>query len=151
MCADSKLLLFKFILLCSLYANYIYIFTLFNMRVHLIKWKSVEDFVSAHARSKVSFEIFKEKVKHADWESINDIQNTFNSADTLKNNRIVFNIGGNNYRMICSYWFGPKMVHLYLKPAFAERSLASAGRWIGTHAEYTKLCNNNLQYTIDEY
>jgi len=108
------------------------------LRVHLIKWKSVEDFVLAHARSKVSFEKFKEKIKHADWESINAIQNTFNSADILKNNRIVFNIGGNNYRMICSYWFGPRMVHLYLK-------------WIGIHAEYTKLCNNNLQYTIDEY
>ena len=108
------------------------------MRVHLIKWKSMETFVREHARSKVSCEVFKEKIKHADWESVNDIQNTFSSADILKNNRIVFNIGGNNYRMICSYWFGPRMIHLYLK-------------WIGTHAEYTNLCNHNLQYAIDEY
>ena len=108
------------------------------MRVHVIKWKSVEEFVTKHARSKVSFESFKEKIKHSDWNSINDIQSTFKSADMIKNDRIVFNIGGNNFRMICTLWFGPNMVHLYLK-------------WIGTHSEYTKLCNKNLQYTIDEY
>jgi mRNA interferase HigB len=106
------------------------------MRVHLIKWKSIDDYISVHARSKVSFEVFKEKIKHANWKTINDIHNTFGSADIIKNNRIVFNIGGNNYRIICSYWFGPRMVHLYLK-------------WIGTHAEYTILCNHNAQYTID--
>lgn len=108
------------------------------MRVHVIKWKSVEEFVTTHVRSKVSFESFKEKIKHSDWNSTNDIQSTFKSADMIKNDRIVFNIGGNNFRIICTYWFGPNMVHLYLK-------------WIGTHAEYTKLCNKNFQYTIDEY
>jgi len=108
------------------------------MRVHVIKWKSVEEFVTTHVHLKVSFESFKEKIKHSDWNSTNDIQSTFKSADMIKNDRIVFNIGGNNFRIICTYWFGPNMVHLYLK-------------WIGTHAEYTKLCNKNFQYTIDEY
>ncbi|MEX0811179.1 MAG: type II toxin-antitoxin system HigB family toxin [Chitinophagales bacterium] len=108
------------------------------MKVHLIKWKSVEGFILNHARSKVSFEGFKESIKQADWNSINDVQQTFASADLISNNRIVFNIGGNNYRMICAFWFGPKMVHLYLK-------------WIGTHAEYTKLCSRNLQYSIDKF
>lgn len=40
--------------------------------------------------------------------------------------------------MICQYWFGASRVHLYVK-------------WIGTHAEYTKLCNKDKQYTIDDY
>ena len=46
------------------------------MRVHLIKWKSVDEFIVKHARSKISFEGFKEGIKHADWNSINDIQQT---------------------------------------------------------------------------
>lgn len=108
------------------------------MKVHLIKWKSIEEFVVIHARSKTSMEKFKEIVKNADWESVNDIQKTFGSADSIGNKRIVFNIGGNNYRLICSYWFGPKMVHLYVK-------------WIGTHAQYSKLCKQGLQYTIDDF
>lgn len=107
------------------------------MKVHLIKWKSIEDFFAVNARSKVSFERFKETIKHAaDWESINDVKQTFGTADPIGNDRIVFNVGGNNYRLICSFWFGPRMVHLYVK-------------WIGTHAAYTKICKENLQYTID--
>lgn len=108
------------------------------MKVHVIKWRSVYEFVVKHARSKVSFEGFKESIKRSDWNSINDAQQTFGSADVINNNRLVFNIGGNNYRLICSYWFGPKMVHLYVK-------------WIGTHAEYSKLCKQNSQFTIDDF
>lgn len=65
---------------------------------------------------------------------------TFGYADLLGNgsNRVVFNIAGNNYRLICGYKFGPNMVHLFVK-------------WIGTHAEYDKLCSKNLQYTVSKY
>jgi mRNA interferase HigB len=79
------------------------------MRIHLIKWISIDEFVVKHARSKISFEKFKEEIKHADWNSINDVQKTFGSVDMIKNKRLVFNIGGNNFRLICSYWFGPNM------------------------------------------
>jgi mRNA interferase HigB len=51
---------------------------------------------------------------------------------------VVFDIGGNNYRMICKYWFGASRVHLYVK-------------WIGTHAEYDGLCKKNKQYTVDDF
>ena len=108
------------------------------MKVHLIKWKSIENFIVKNTRSKASFERFKTAVKGADWEPVNDLQATFGSADLINNDWVVFNIGGNNYRLICSYWFGPKMMHLYVK-------------WIGTHADYTKLCKQNLQYTVDDF
>ena len=109
-----------------------------QMRIHIIKWKSIEIFCEKHARSKVSFYFFKEAINRANWDSINDIRKTFRSADLIDNKRIVFNIGGNNYRLICTIWFGPKMVHLYIK-------------WIGTHAEYSKLCKQKLQFTIDVF
>ena len=69
-----------------------------------------------------------------------DIHKTFNSADLLGNgsDRVVFDIAGNNYRLICKYWFGHSKVHLYIK-------------WIGTHADYTELCNRNNQYSVDHY
>ena len=85
------------------------------MKVHLVKWKSIENFIVDNARSKASFERFKTAVKGAGWESVNDLQDTFGSADLINNDRVVLNIGGNNYRLICSYWFGPRMIHLYVK------------------------------------
>ncbi len=110
------------------------------MKVHLIKKQSIEEYVRKNARSRASFEIWLSLIGMADWNEPNDIKSTFNSADILgkDSNRVIFNVGGNNYRMLCKYFFGEKRVHLFIK-------------WIGTHAEYTKLCNEGKQYEIDEY
>jgi mRNA interferase HigB len=108
------------------------------MRVHLIKKQSIEDYVQKNARSRASFEIWLSIIKRVDWKGPNEIILTFNSSDILGkgSDRVVFNIGGNNYRMICKYHFGETKVHLFVK-------------WIGTHAEYTKLCNDGKQYEIN--
>ncbi|MEQ8711764.1 MAG: type II toxin-antitoxin system HigB family toxin [Cyclobacteriaceae bacterium] len=110
------------------------------MRIHLIKKQTIEDYVLKQARSKVSFEDWFGVLKAADWDTANDIRKTFGSADLLGkgSSRVVFNIGGNNYRMICKYVFSRKMVHLFVC-------------WVGTHAEYDKLCDKNEQYTVNDY
>ena len=63
-------------------------------------------------------------VEAADWSSLADIKQDFNSVDYVKNDRYVFNIKGNQYRLIA-------MVH------FRVRSLYV--RFIGTHSEYNKV------------
>jgi len=110
------------------------------MKVHLIKKKSVEAYVAKHAAGKSSFSSWLIAVKFADWSTPEDIQATFNTTDLLGNgtNRVVFDVGGNNYRVICKYAFGGNQVHLFVC-------------WIGTHAEYTKLLKDNKQYTVSSY
>lgn len=110
------------------------------MRVHLIKKQSIESYVVGNVQSKASFTIWLSIIKRIGWNEPNDIKATFNSADILgkSSERVVFNIGGNKYRMICSYFFGKNRVHLFVK-------------WIGTHAAYTKLCNEGKQYTTNVY
>ena len=110
------------------------------MKVHLIKKQSIEDYILQNARSRATFEIWLSILKWADWKEPNEILSTFNSADILGkgSDRVVFNIGGNNYRLICKYHFGILKVHLFVM-------------WIGTHAEYTKLCNEGKQYNICAY
>lgn len=94
------------------------------MKVHLIRKETIESYVASNARSKPSFATWLTGVKYADWAAPSDIKQTFGSADLSGNgsSRVVFDIGGNNY--IC---------------------------WIGTHAEYDKLCDNKEQYTITNY
>jgi mRNA interferase HigB len=110
------------------------------MKVHLIRKETIESYVEGKPSSRSSFEEWLTKLKHADWEKPTDIQSTFGTADLLgkSSNRIVFNIGGNNYRMICKYAFGDRQVHLFVC-------------WIGTHTEYDKLCDDNEQYTVSDY
>ena len=110
------------------------------MKVHLIKKQTIENYIFKNARSKASFEIWFSILMRADWDEPNDIISTFNSADIIGkgSERVVFNIGGNNYRLICKYHFGKMKIHLFIK-------------WIGTHAEYTNLCKEVKQYDISAY
>lgn len=110
------------------------------MRIHLIKKQSIEEWMVLHARARVSFNGWLSMIKYADWNKPADILDTFSRADILGNgtDRVVFDVGGNRYRIICKYRFGKSTVHLYIK-------------WIGTHAEYTKLCDMREQFTISDY
>ena len=69
-----------------------------------------------------------------------DIKDTFASADLLGrgSDRVVFNIGGNNYRIIAKYYFGQEKVHLFIK-------------WIGTHSEYNELCTKSQHFNINQF
>lgn len=110
------------------------------MKVHLIRKETVEEFASNNVQSRAALSEWLAKVKFADWNTPAEIQNTFGSADLLGNNsnRVVFDIGGNKYRMICKYAFGDKQVHLFVC-------------WMGTHAQYDKLCNQDEQYKVSIY
>ncbi len=91
----------------SLLENFL-VYSLCEMKVHLIKRQTIEDFAKENVQSRMSFQDWLVKVKYADWGLPEDVQAAFGSADLLGNgsNRVVFDIGGNNYRMICKYVFG---------------------------------------------
>ena len=110
------------------------------MKIPLIKRQPIENYIRLHARSRSSFQAWLSILKFADWKVPSDMVATYNNADILGKGteRVVFNIGGNNYRMICRYHFGKAKVHLFVL-------------WIGTHAEYTRLCGEQRQYGISNY
>jgi mRNA interferase HigB len=107
------------------------------MKIHLIKRQTIEEFILNHSAGRSSVRKWLITVKLADWGAPEDIRQTFGSADILGNgsNRVVFNIGGNNYRLICKYHFGNAKVHLFVC-------------WLGTHEEYNELWEDQMQYTI---
>lgn len=110
------------------------------MRIHLLAKNTIEKYIACNVNSRAQFESWLTALKDADWNTPHDILTTFNRADLLGKGtkKVVFNIGGNKYRMICQYHFGKKKVSLFVN-------------WIGTHSEYTKLCNTGKQYAIDDY
>lgn len=106
------------------------------MKVNLVKWMNVLDVVEKDYEMRNAFLKFYEKLKNTEWNIPSDIFNTFNSADIIKcesSNRIVFNIGGNKYRLICGYHFGRTYINLFVK-------------FVGTHTQYDKIdvCNVNI-------
>ncbi len=65
-----------------------------------------------------------EIVKYAEWETISDIRQDFNTVDYVGNNRYVFNIKGNDYRLVTIIIIASKKIYI---------------RFIGTHEEYDKI------------
>lgn len=64
------------------------------------------------------------EAKAANWMSPQEVKNQYANASVIANNRIVFNIKGNDYRLIVAIAY--KMQFVYVK-------------FIGTHAEYDKV------------
>ncbi len=68
------------------------------------------------------------KTELSDWSNYHDVKATFNSVDGVGNDRYVFNVGGNKYRIVA-------MIH------FSKRTLYI--RFAGTHKEYDAIdCKN---------
>lgn len=63
-------------------------------------------------------------VKHADWSRLAEIRQAFNSVDYVGNDRFVFNIRGNHYRLVAMIFFDVRTVYI---------------RFAGTHSEYDKI------------
>jgi mRNA interferase HigB len=108
------------------------------MEVKLYKWANVLETCQDDLVMLKAFRNFQLALRYCDWETPADIMMSFNSADTLtckgmNFNRIVFNVGGNKFRMICGYKFGKHRVLLY-------------ARFVGAHSEYDDIdvCKVNL-------
>ena len=66
---------------------------------------------------------FREK-ERANWQHIDELKSEYPSASILKDNRIVFNIKGNDYRLVVKFNFEYQICWI---------------RFVGTHAEYDKM------------
>ncbi|MBP5722701.1 MAG: type II toxin-antitoxin system HigB family toxin [Bacteroidales bacterium] len=86
--------------------------------------KTLKEYAELHPEVKSVLKVWTDIVKRSDWENFADIRATFNSADSVGNQRYVFNIKGNQYRIVMVVKFTIKYVYV---------------RFIGTHTEYDKI------------
>lgn len=89
--------------------------------MRIVKHRTIVEFYTKHSDSKTALEEWYTKTSKADWNNFSDIRQTFNSVDSVGNSRFVFNIKGNDYRLVAMVLFKIKMVYL---------------RFIGSHSEY---------------
>lgn len=92
--------------------------------MHIISFKKLREFFLKETNSKVALQDWFKIAEKADWNNFSDLKNTFNSADNVGNNRYVFNVKGNNYRIVVIIRFSIKRVFI---------------RWVGKHKDYDNL------------
>ena len=92
--------------------------------MRLIKTKPLIEFYQKHPKAEQPLKAWVSEVKKSQWHSPHDIKLMYRSADILKDNRIVFNIGGNKYRLIIKVNYQCGVVYV---------------KFIGTHSEYDNI------------
>ena len=92
--------------------------------MRIIARKTLKDFSEAHADSEQALKAWYQEAAAADWKAPIDIKAHYHSADILPDNRVVFNIKGNHYRLIVKIHYKTGIVFI---------------RFIGTHAEYERI------------
>lgn len=83
----------------------------------------LEKFSQKHANVKKALDAWFDEAKGSEWKTPQDIKNRHRSADFLADNRVIFNIKGNHYRLVVKVKY--------------QNGIAVI-EWVGTHSEYDK-------------
>ena len=94
------------------------------MFMRIIAIKALRDFWNKHKDAEQPLRAWYIEAKKAGWKKPDDIIKQYRSASILRNNRVVFNIKGNNYRLVTSINYSFKIVYI---------------RFVGTHKEYDNI------------
>ena len=99
----------------------------FDLRV--IAKRTLRDFWTKHADSEQQLTAWYREAEKSGFKNLNELKTEYPSASILKNNRVVFNIKGNKYRLIVKFNFEYQICWI---------------RFVGTHAEYDKIDANEI-------
>jgi mRNA interferase HigB len=96
----------------------------YNPPVRVIALKTLRAFWEHHLNARQSLQAWYQDVIRATWKSPADIKSVYRNASILANNRVVFNIKGNRYRLVVAVQYQFGIVYI---------------RFVGTHSEYDKI------------
>jgi mRNA interferase HigB len=92
--------------------------------MRIIAKSTLREYWLKHADCEQALKVWYQEADSSEWRGPNDIKLKYPSARVLSNNRIVFNIKGNSYRLIVKINYAYQMVWV---------------RFIGIHSEYDKI------------
>jgi mRNA interferase HigB len=97
--------------------------------LRIISKKILQDFWEVHTDTEQQLKSWFKETSNAEWKNPNEVKTEYPSASILTDNRIVFNIKGNKYRLIIKVNYNYQMIWI---------------RFIGTHAVYDRINANEI-------
>jgi mRNA interferase HigB len=92
--------------------------------MHVIARRTLREFWVKHADAEGPLRAWYDEAAKARWQSPNEIRARYAQASFVGDDRVIFSIGGNNYRLIVAIRYRTGIVFV---------------RFIGTHAEYDRI------------
>ena len=92
--------------------------------MNVVATKTLNAYRQCYPKADSALRAWAAFIKRNNYEHFADLKKHFPSADLIRKDRIVFNIKGNNFRLICAVNFNKQAVFV---------------KWFGTHKEYDKI------------
>jgi len=83
----------------------------------------LDEFKKKYSNARKAIDAWKAEISAAAWKSTHSVKSNFPSADFLHDNKIIFDIKGNQYRVVVKVDYLRQIVLV---------------EWVGTHSEYSK-------------
>ena len=97
--------------------------------MRIVALGTLRDFWKIHPPAEIPLRSWHALASRADWRNPADIKAAYASASFLANNRVVFNIKGNDYRLVAAVHYNRGMMFI---------------RFVGTHREYDRIDSTNV-------
>ncbi len=100
--------------------------------MRVIAISSLIKFWGIYPDSEQALKAWYAEIKSASWKSPADVKELYKSASVLKKGRVVFNIGGNSYRLVVSIAYRTQIVFI---------------KFVGTHKQYDRIDAQTVEYS----
>ena len=90
----------------------------------IISYRIVREFINHYPKAAAGLNRWYELMESGDFSDFSQLKHHFNACDTVGNDRFVFNVSGNRYRLVAMIHFSKRTVYI---------------RFIGTHDQYNKI------------
>ncbi|MEW6339344.1 MAG: type II toxin-antitoxin system HigB family toxin [Pseudomonadota bacterium] len=92
--------------------------------MRIVAKRNLLSFIEGHAQAKQALLAWHAEASQANWKTPQDIKDQYASASFVGRNRVVFNIKGNDFRLIVAVAYRIGVIYV---------------KFVGTHAEYDKI------------
>lgn len=101
--------------------------------MRILKERTLFDYCNRnkYKQAKESVNAWIYEIRYSNWNNANDLKLKYGNASIIGSKRVVFNIKGNDYRLVVDIEYKLKIVFVV---------------WFGTHAEYDKIDAKSVRY-----
>jgi mRNA interferase HigB len=101
--------------------------------MRIVKEKTLTDYCkqSGNQQAEESVKAWIYEVRFSTWNNANELKAKYGNVSIISSKRVVFNIKGNDYRLIVDIEYKLRLVFVV---------------WFGTHKEYDKINAKTVEY-----
>ncbi len=100
--------------------------------LNVITRKTLLDYCKKYPGASTALQEWYHELVNSDFKNFNELKRVYGNASIVADDRVVFNIMGNKFRLVVRIVFDFKAVQI---------------KWFGTHAEYDKIDVTTVQHS----